>query len=705
MSHPEKFYPKELSWLAFNQRVLQEAADRNNPIIERIRFLGIYSNNLDEFFRVRVADVKRQIMIHMNAGDDERADYSKELLEQIQQKVQDLSVEFEAIYQDVVAKLARYNVVMVNPLNLSDYQRNWLQGFFKNKVLRHVAPLLLHSKIELEKRLHDTTSYLLIAIHKDDQETRYAVIEVPVQALGRFIEIPPEKSRKKRHIMLLDDIIKQCLPSIFRGFVEFDSLEAYSFKMTRDSEYSINDEIDESYVEKMTESMKQRLRAEPVRVNYDGAMPKDMLKVLKKRLKMSSYDSMIAGGPYRNFRDFIGFPNVGRDYLENHPLPALTANAFERCDTIFEAIRRQDILLYYPFHRFLHFSEFLRQAAFDPAVKHIRINIYRVAKSSRIMSSLIDAVDNGKLVTVVVELRARFDEEANIDWSKKLTDAGVRVILGPQSLKIHSKLCVVSREEQGEIRHYAHFGTGNFNEKTAKIYTDFSLFTCNQALAQEGINVFDMIQNPYKRQWFDLLHVSPLNNRIRLVGLIRNEVVNAKAGRKAAITLKLNNLEDATMIEELYAASQAGVKIRMIIRGICCLRPGIKGLSENISVISIVDRYLEHPRVLVFENGGDPKVYISSADWMTRNLDGRIEVGCPILEPVLQKRIIDILELQFKDTMKARVIDAEQSNRYVPRGNRRKIQSQVAIYNYLTELERHIAIEQATEQEPHDPAG
>ena len=682
------FYPKELSWLAFNQRVLQEAADRNNPIIERIRFLGIYSNNLDEFFRVRVADVKRQIFIHMNAGHEAKADYFKDLLEQIQDKVQSLSEEFERIYHEVVAKLARYNVMIADIPSLNDYQKTWLTGFFKNKVLRHIAPVLLHSKVELDKRLNDTSTYLLVAIHRDNKNTKHAVIEVPVHAMGRFIEIPPEKSRKKRHIMMLDDIIKLCLDIIFRGFVEFDALEAYSFKMTRDSEYSINDEISESYVEKMTESMKQRMRAEPVRVNYDGDMPKEMLKVLRKRLKMSSYDSMIAGGQYRNFKDFISFPNVGREYLENAKLPAINTNAFERFNTVFEAIRYQDILLYYPYHRFLHFSEFVRQAAFDPAVRHIRINVYRVAKDSRIMNSLIDAVDNGKLVTVVVELRARFDEQHNIDWSKKLTESGVRVILGNPALKIHSKLCVVSREENDDIMHYAHFGTGNFNEKTAKIYTDFSLFTYDQGLALEAISVFDMIQNPYRRQWFDLLQVSPINNRQRIVELIRTEVANAKAGKRSGMILKLNNLEDQALIEELYAASQAGVKIRMIIRGICCLKPGVAGLSDNISVISIVDRFLEHPRVLVFENAGDTRLFISSADWMTRNMDGRIEVGCPILDKNLQKRILDTLDLQFKDTMKARVIDEHQSNKYVRRGNRRKQQSQLAIYDYLLELEQ-----------------
>jgi polyphosphate kinase len=413
-----------------------------------------------------------------------------------------------------------------------------------------------------------------------------------------------------------------------------------------------------------------------------------LLNDLKKRLKISSYDSLLPSGAYRNFKDFIGFPNIGRDYLENPKLPALTARDFSDYDTVFDAITAKDILLYYPYYRFLHVTEFLRQAAFDPSVKHIRLNIYRVASKSRIISSLIDAVDNGKKVTVIIELRARFDEEANIEWAKTLTDSGVHVVFGMHSLKIHSKLCVVTREEKGQLVNYAHIGTGNFNEKTAKIYTDFSLFTRNQEIANEAENVFTLIQQPYRRQKFQHLQVSPINARTKIQLLVRQEIQNVKEGLKAEIILKINNLDDKLLIDDLYKASQAGVKIRAIIRGMCSLVPGVKGLSENISIISVVDRFLEHPRVMVFENGGDKKMFISSADWMTRNMDFRIEVGCPIYDPDLKNKILDILNLQFQDTLKARVIDKEQTNKYVTRGNRKNLRSQIETYHYLKAKEK-----------------
>ncbi|CAD5288161.1 polyphosphate kinase, component of RNA degradosome [Alteromonas sp. 38] len=688
MDNPELYYPKELSWLAFNERVLQEAADKNNPVVERIRFLGIYSNNLDEFYRVRAADVKRQITIAQNDGNEEEAEKQTALMAIIQQKVVQLSDKFDHIHKDVLKALARYNIHILQKHELNEYQKQWVRNFFVNKVLRHIAPIIIDKKMDLLSRLNGTSVYLYVALRRKDRNTRYAVIQVPTSEMSRFMLIPPEKSRKKKHIIMLDDMIQLSLEDIFRGFVKFDEVESFSFKMTRDAEYSINDEIDESYVEKMSESMKQRLIAEPVRVIYDNDMPEDMMQDLRKRLRITKLDTMHAAGHYRNFKDFIGFPNVGREYLEHAPLPAIDSNAFSNFNTVFDAITAHDILLYYPYHRFLHVTEFVRQAAFDPSVKSIRINIYRVASNSRIINSLIDAVDNGKKVTVVVELRARFDEEANIEWSKRMTDAGIRVVLGVPTLKIHSKLCVITREERGAMINYAHFGTGNFNEKTAKIYTDYSLFTRNQELANEAVAVFDLIQYPFRRYKFQHLQISPLNARTRIQSLIRQEIQHLKEGRPAQITFKINNLVDKELMDDLYRASQAGVKIRGIVRGMCSIIPGLKGISENIEIISIVDRFLEHPRVMVFEGGGERKVFISSADWMTRNMDNRIEVGCPIYDKNLQQRIVDIMDIQFRDTLKARVIDKEQSNKYVARGNRKKLRSQIEIYDYLVKEEK-----------------
>ncbi len=460
-------------------------------------------------------------------------------------------------------------------------------------------------------------------------------------------------------------------------------------KMTRDAEYDLRHEVEYSLLEQMSEGLSQRLTALPVRFVYEREMPEEMLKYLCYKLKISHYDSLIPGGRYHNFKDFIAFPNVGRDYLENKPLPPLTCADFEGYANAFDAIRNQDILLHYPYHSFEHITELVRQASFDPKVVSIKINVYRVAKNSRLMNSLIDAVHNGKRVTVVVELQARFDEEANIEWSKRLTDAGVHVIFGVPGTKIHAKLLLITRREEEGFMRYAHIGTGNFHERTARVYTDFSLLTADQELAAEVRGVFSYIMNPFQPVRFRHLIVSPRNSRSQLYRLVDNEIANAQAGKKAAITLKVNNLVDKGLISRLYEASSAGVKIRMIIRGMCSLVPGLEGLSDNIEIISIIDRFLEHPRVLVVHNDGDPQVFISSADWMERNIDNRIEVMSPVRDLRIKQRIIDILNIQFTDTVKARRIDKEMSNNYVERGNRKKIRSQIAIYDYLKNVEKH----------------
>ncbi|MGU5592863.1 polyphosphate kinase 1 [Aeromonas sanarellii] len=684
MSTDRQYEEKELSWLSFNERVLQEAMDKTVPLIERVRFLGIFSSNQDEFFKVRVSDVKRRILINeVHGGDDE----AKVLLRAIQQKVMALGEAFDNTYKELLLALARHNIFLVNENQLSDAIQQWLRVFFREKVLRHIIPILLNKEVNPVKFLKDEHTYLAIEMKKNGQVIQYALVEVPTDDLPRFFQLPPEGTRRKKQIIILDNVIRFCLDEIFKGFFDYDEIAAYAVKLTRDAEYDLSDQLDLSLVDKMSDGLKQRLTAMPVRFVYEREMPAAMISFLKLKLQISSYDAIMPGGRYHNFKDFIGFPNVGRDYLENPKLPALDCRDFDGFVNAFDAITKQDILLYYPYHKFHHFTELVRQAAFDPAVSAIRINIYRVAKKSRIIHSLIDAANNGKKVTVVVELRARFDEAANIDWANILTDAGVKVVFGVPSLKIHSKLCLITRHEQGEAVRYAHIGTGNFNEKTAKIYTDFSLLTRHPDITAEVESVFEYIEYPYRRYKFNHLLVSPINSRRQLYRLIDNELANAKAGQPSGITLKINNLVDRDLINRLYAAGQAGVPIQMIIRGMCALRPGVPGLSDNIRVISIIDRFLEHPRVMVFHNKGNPQLYISSADWMSRNIDGRIEVGTPIYDERLKQRILDILELQLGDTCKARVIDADQRNEYVKRGNRRKVRSQVAIYDYLKRIE------------------
>ncbi|AYO20899.1 polyphosphate kinase 1 [Vibrio owensii] len=684
MSAEKLYIEKELSWLSFNERVLQEAADKTVPLIERIRFLGIFSNNLDEFYKVRFADVKRRILISQERGG---SDNSKHLLTKMQTKALKLNEQFDELYGDLIREMARRRIFLVNENQLDDTQKRWITKYFRKEVMPHITPLLIKDDIDVLQFLKDEYAYITVDLRKDDH-SQYALLEIPTDHLPRFVMVPEQKGKRRKTIILLDNIIRYCLDELFKGFFDYDELNGYAMKMTRDAEYDLRLEIEYSLLEQMSEGVNQRLTAMPVRFVYEREMPQEMLDFLCSKLQISNYDSLIPGGRYHNFKDFIGFPNVGREYLENKPMPPMKCADFEGYANSFDAIKAKDILLYYPYHTFDHISELVRQASFDPKVLAIKINIYRVAKDSRLMNSLIDAVHNGKSVTVVVELQARFDEEANIEWSKVLTDAGVHVIFGAPGLKIHSKLLLISRREKGEIVRYAHIGTGNFHEKTARIYTDFALLTADQEITNEVRNVFGYIENPYRPVRFNHLIVSPRNSRKQLYRLIDGEIANAKAGKKAALTIKVNNLVDKGIVNKLYGASNAGVKINMIIRGMCSLVPGIEGVSENIRIISIVDRFLEHPRVVITHNDGDPQVYISSADWMTRNIDHRIEVAAPVRDPRLKQRIIDITNIHFTDTVKARLIDKEMSNSYVPRGNRKKVRSQVAIYDYLKNIEK-----------------
>ncbi len=684
MGQDKLYIEKELSWLSFNERVLQEAADKLNPLIERMRFLGIYSNNLDEFYKVRFAELKRRIIISEEQG---LSSHSRHLLSKIQTRVMKADQEFDTLYNDLLLEMARNQIFLINERQLSPNQQQWLRHYFKQYLRQHITPILITRETDLVQFLKDDYTYLAVEIVRGDT-IRYALLEIPSDKVPRFVNLPPETPRRRKPMILLDNILRYCLDDIFSGFFDYDSLSAYSMKMTRDAEYDLVHEMESSLLELMSSSLKQRLTAEPVRFVYQRDMPDAMVEMLRQKLTISRYDSMLPGGRYHNFKDFISFPNVGKANLVNKPLPRLRHVWFDKFRNGFDAIRERDVLLYYPYHTFEHVLELLRQASFDPSVLAIKINIYRVAKESRIIESMIHAAHNGKKVTVVVELQARFDEEANIHWAKRLTEAGVHVIFSVPGLKIHAKLFLISRKEGEEVVRYAHIGTGNFNEKTARLYTDYSLLTADARITNEVRRVFNFIENPYRPVAFDHLLVSPQNSRRLLYEMIDKEIACAQKGQPSGITLKLNNLVDNGLVDRLYAASSAGVPINLLIRGLCSLIPQLEGISENIRVISIVDRYLEHDRVYIFENGGDKKVYLSSADWMTRNIDYRIEVAVAILDPHLKQRILDIIELQFSDTVKSRIIDKELSNRYVPRGNRRKVRSQLAIYEYLKSLEQ-----------------
>ena len=681
----EKLYiEKELSWLSFNERVLQEAADKSNPLIERMRFLGIYSNNLDEFYKVRFADLKRRILISEEQG---LSSAQRHLLKQIQQRVLKSEQEFDGLYNDLLLEMARNQIFLINERQLSPNQQSWLRHYFKHQLRQHVTPILINHDTDLTEFLKDDYTYLAVEIIRGS-DTRYALLEIPSDKVPRFVNLPAESPRRRKPMILLDNILRYCLDEIFKGFFDYDALNAYSMKMTRDADYDLVTEMESSLLELMSSSLKQRLTALPVRFVYQRDMPDAMVELLLHKLSISNYDSVVPGGRYHNFKDFISFPNVGKANLVNKPLPQIRHIGFDGFRNGFDAIRDRDVLLYYPYHTFEHVLELLRQASFDPNVLAIKINIYRVAKNSRIIDAMIHAAYNGKKVTVVVELQARFDEEANIRWAKRLTEAGVHVIFSAPGLKIHAKLFLISRREGENVVRYAHIGTGNFNEKTARMYTDYSLLTADARITNEVRRVFSFIENPYRPVSFDHLMVSPQNSRRMLYQLIDVEIANAQQGLPAGITLKINNLVDEGLVDRLYTASSVGVKVNLLVRGMCSLIPDLPGISENIRVISIVDRYLEHDRVYIFENGGDKKVYLSSADWMTRNIDYRIEVAVAILDPRLKQRILDIIAILFSDTVKARVVDKELSNRYVQRGNRRKVRSQLAIYDYIKQLEQ-----------------
>lgn len=678
LNKKDLYFPKELSWLAFNERVLQEAADHRNPIVERVRFLGIFSNNQDEFFKVRVADVRRAVKQEEKNGQTGEAG---KLLAQIQDKIVQLSNKFDLIYEDVLRQLKHNKIFFLTEETLSERQGKWLDDHFRENILQHLVPIWLRENTALDKHLNDETSYLAVQLKKG-KNRQYAILDIP-ESVPRFINIPPDKGQSRNYFMMVDEVIRHCLNQIFHPFVDYDSVKAWSMKFSRDSEYEIYDDLEMSFVEKLTLGMKQRLTAEPVRLSYDRTMPSEMVSLLCERLGIENVDSVIPGGRYRNFRDFIDFRNPGRKWLENKPMTPLRCPRFDNHRNVFEALDEGDVLLYYPYDRFSYFSDFVRQAAYDPAVTEISINVYRVASNSRIVDSLIDASRNGKQVNVNIELRARFDEEHNLELTEKLSDADIRVTLGIPSLKVHSKLCVVTRTMGEATKRYAVISTGNFNESTARIYTDFALFTAHPEISNDAHSVFQFIETSYRHPGLNHLWVSPLNTRSEIIRLIEREIRHVAKGHKGLIKLKLNNLVDEEIVSYLYKASQAGVVIRMIVRGMCSLRPGIKGLSDNITVTSIVDRYLEHTRLMIFDNHGEPEVFISSADWMSRNLDQRVEVTCPIYDPDIRKKLVAIMDIQLADNQKARIIDRNQANAYRPRGNKRKTRSQEAIYQFL----------------------
>ena len=675
-----RFVNREISWLSFNDRVLQEAHDTTVPLIERLRFMGIFSNNLDEFFRVRVASVSR--LLKLDKVDQKMLGYSPQLvLKQIKQIVLRQQQRFEKLFNEVLVKeLEDEKIFIINDNQLNVSRGQFVKDYFNNKVLPSLVPIMIDPNKPFPE-LKDRSIYLFIKFYNSDKKDKfkYSLIEIPTDIHSRFLVLP--ETNKLKFVILLDDIIRYCLEDIFKIF-NFKDFEAYTIKMTRDAEidFDFND-LHINMVEAFSKSVKQRKKGKPIRFVYDQDMPKEMVNFLKLKLGLQ-VDNLIPGGRYHNFKDFISFPNLGQTHLEYSKNIPLEHHVFQRSNSIFNTIQHEDQILHFPYQKFDYLIEFLREAAIDPKVQSIKITLYRIAQNSMIANALINAVRNGKKVVVVLELKARFDEENNIYYTQKFLDEGVIVLHSVPEMKIHSKICLVTRKEKNKLVHYTNIGTGNFNEKTATIYADHSFFTADKQITADVQKVFMYLEKGKIPHEFKHLLVAPFNLRSQLIHFIKKEIEHAKKGLKSGIFLKLNSLADEEIIQHLYDASNAGVKIKIIVRGICCLIPAQKKLSENIEVISIIDKFLEHARVYMFENAGNERIYISSADLMIRNLDMRVEVACPILNPKIKSELKKILDMQWKDNSKARIMNADQSNIYKKaRGNSHR--SQFETYQYL----------------------
>ncbi|WP_166966758.1 polyphosphate kinase 1 [Yeosuana marina] len=680
MTKPEKhnnsYINREVSWLQFNARVLQEAADETVPLIERLRFLGIFSNNLDEFFKVRYATVKRIVQAGKGGKSELGGMKSQELLEIITKIVIEQQSESLEILSNIKLKLRDENIFVIDETQILDFHHDFLKNYFIQKVSPALVTIILNDLVQLPN-LKDSAAYLAVRMVLKDDKKQYALIEIP-KSINRFIELPQKDG--KDYIIMLDDLLRYFLNDIFNIFL-YERISAHMIKITRDAELDFESDLSKSFIEKISDSVKHRETGQPVRFVYDKTIDTETLEYLMSKMGIDSADSIIPGGRYHNRRDYMGFPSLGRQDLLYKKITPLPVKGLPLEGSIFEEISKKDHLIFAPYHTFSYVVKFLREAALDLNVKTIKITIYRLAEISHIASSLINAAINGKSVTVSIELQARFDEQANIDYAQQMEEEGIHLVFGVQGLKVHSKMCVIEREEGKKLKRYGFVSTGNFNESTAKIYTDYTLFTANQSILKDINKVFAFFETNYQIFKYKHIITSPHYTQKALFNLIDNEIYNVKSGKPGYIRLKMNSISSYVMVDKLYEASNAGVKIQMIVRGICCLIPGIKGMSENIEVISIVDKFLEHTRLYVFGNNNLPKVYISSADWMTRNIDNRVEVSCPIYDEDIKQELLDTFDICWNDNVKARLLNESQNNEY-RKNDKKKTRAQLDIYNY-----------------------
>ena len=678
------FVNRELSWLDFNKRVLQEAQDPNVPLLERIRFIGIFSNNLDDFFKVRYATVKRIAQMEAKDLSAEEISKAEKLLQEITEKTIALQDQSFLTIQQITIELRKEQIYVLNESNLDKAHAAFVHDYFNENVSASLTTVMMdaHTKVPTGK---GNNVFLSVRMQqKQSPNPLFALIQIPSH-LDRIIVLPSRG--KKRYIILLDDLIRHQMHHLFEIF-EPKNIEAHMIKFTRDAELDFDDDLNKSYVEKIASSVRDRGDGDPVRFVYDKNIAPETLDLLLRKLHIGTRDSIIPGGRYHNRKDYIKFPSLGRQdllYAAKEPLPIA---GFSLDKSIFDQISKRDFLQYTPYHSFAYVVKFLHEASLDPNVKSVYITIYRLSDTSQVANALIQAARNGKRVTVQIELQARFDEAANIRYAELFKNEGVNLIFGVPGLKVHSKICLVQRQEKEKLNRYGFISTGNFNESTARIYTDYTLFTSNQPILREVNRVFTFLETSFKIPTHKHLLISPFTTASGLKERIDREITHAKSGKKALIRIKINNITNYDIVSSLYEASQAGVQIRMIVRGICCLVPGVKGISDNIEVISVVDRYLEHPRLVIFENDENRDIFISSADWMTRNLDNRVEVSCPIYDKKVQQEIVDAFELSWNDNVKARWVNHTTNSEYRSNDNA-VLRSQEAIYAYYkTKLDK-----------------
>ena len=680
--YKKKIIIRDISWLSFNNRVLQEAADDTVPLLERIKFLGIFSNNLDEFFRVRVAALQRMAELGNKAKMHLEIN-PESILEDIQEIVLNQQREFDRIWNEILRELKKQKIFLLKDTQLNKTQQQFVLNYFNDEVRGNVIPLIIES-IHSFPFLNDKSIYLACTLSKKDKSVtkRFALLSVPARRLPRFVVLPSKSTEKQ--LILLEDVIRFCLPTIF-SFFGYDTFSAHIIKVTRDAEIDLDNDVSTSLIQKIEKGLKNRKKGKPVRFVFDKAIDPSLLTYLVKRLGLSRKDNLIPGGRIHNFKDFMNFPSEVFNEKKVRKKPFIHPK-LNNVTSVSHVVLKQDILLNFPYHSFETIIDLLREAAIDPTVQSIKVTCYRLASRSKIVNALTNAVRNGKKVTAVIELRARFDEEANLEWKEELEEAGVNVLLGIPNMKVHAKLCIIKKKIGTKIIEYGFISTGNLNERTAKVYGDHCLLTANASIMVDINKIFRYLENPAINlpilSTCKTLLVSPVSMRKQLLQLINKEIYFAKKKKHASITLKLNSLSDEVMIDKLYDAAKAGVEINLIVRGIFCMLTQNKQFKK-VEAISIVDEYLEHARVMVFNHGGNEKAFISSADWMTRNIDHRIEAACPILSKELIEEIKDILKIQLSDNIKARILDNTLANNYVNPRNTKKVQSQVEIYNYL----------------------